>query len=85
MARQGARAIPSTGKQPSGDGVDDQWRAAKALAAMPLALPRLESDAIAPAVVFLASDASAVIPGTSLAVTGSDSADVTARRERECI
>ena len=74
-----AQVIEVGGKQPSGDEARDEATAARALAAkLPAGVAWLEPDAIAPAVVFLASDAAAMISGTSLAVTGGDSANVTA-------
>lgn len=74
-----AQAIEAGGKTPSGDEAKDEAAAAEALAAkLPLGVPWLEPDAIAPAVVFLASDAARMVSGTSLAVTGGDSANVTA-------
>ena len=74
-----AQALAVGGKQPTGDQAEDEQTAAQALAAKtPLGLPWLEPDSIAPAVVFLASDAAAMVSGTSLAVTGGDSANVTA-------
>lgn len=44
----------------------------------PLGVPWLEPEDVAPAVVFLASDAARMVSGTSFAVTGGDSARVTA-------
>ncbi|WP_415296101.1 SDR family oxidoreductase [Cellulosimicrobium sp. SJTW-1] len=41
-------------------------------------MPWLAPDDVAPAVVFLASPEASMISGTSLAVTGGDSANVTA-------
>ena len=74
-----AQAIAVGGKQPSGDPAKDEATATQALAAkLPAGVPWLEPDAVAPAVVFLASDAAAMISGTSLAVTGGDSGNVTA-------
>lgn len=74
-----AQAIETGGKQPSGDEAKDEKAAAQALAGkLPLGLPWLAPDSVAPAVVFLASDAAAMVSGTSLAVTGGDSANVTA-------
>lgn len=74
-----AQAIESSGKTPTGDEAKDERSAAQGLAAkLPLGVPWLEPDQIAPAVVFLASDAAATISGTSLAITGGDSANVTA-------
>ncbi len=74
-----AQAIEVGGKQPTGNPARDEATAAQALAAkLPARVPWLEPDAIAPAVVFLASEAAAMISGTSLAITGGDSANVTA-------
>ena len=73
------QAIAVSGKQPTGNQVDDEQTVAQSLAAkLPLGLPWLEPGSIAPAVVFLASDAAALVSGTSLAVTGGDSTNVTA-------
>jgi NAD(P)-dependent dehydrogenase (short-subunit alcohol dehydrogenase family) len=67
------------GGTPTGDEREDEKTAAHGLASkLPLRLPWLDPDAVAPAVVFLASDASAMVSGTSLAVTGGDSANITA-------
>jgi NAD(P)-dependent dehydrogenase (short-subunit alcohol dehydrogenase family) len=74
-----AQAIEASGKRPSGNEGDDEKAAAHSLAAkLPLRLPWLSSGLVAPAVVFLASDAAAMVSGTSLAVTGGDSANLTA-------
>lgn len=74
-----AQAIRVGGGTPSGDEEADEQKAAEGLAAkLPLRVPWLEPDAVAPAVVFLASAAGAMVSGTSLAVTGGDSANVTA-------
>lgn len=74
-----AQAIKSGGKQPTGDEAKDEKTAAEALAAkLPLGVPWLEPDAMAPAIVFLASEGASMVSGTSLAVTGGDSANMTA-------
>ena len=74
-----AQAIQSSGKTPTGDPAKDEKTAAEGLSSkLPARLPWIEPDAVAPAVVFLASDAAAMVSGTSLAVTGGDSANVTA-------
>lgn len=70
-----AEAIETGGNQLSGDEATDGPLAG---AKLPLGVPWLEPDAIAPALVFLASDAARMISGTSLAVTGGDSANLTA-------
>ena len=70
-----AQAIEEGGKQPTGDSGEDEGEAIKALKAKtPLGVPWIEPDLVAPAVVFLASDAASMISGTSLAITGGDSA-----------
>ncbi len=70
-----AQALEEGGKQPTGDLRRDEGEAIKALKAKtPLGVPWIEPDLIAPAVVFLASDAASMISGTSLAITGGDSA-----------
>lgn len=74
-----AKAIKSGGKQPTGDEAKDEKTAAEALAAkLPLGVPWLEPDAMAPAFVFLASEGASMVSGSSLASTGGDSAKVTA-------
>ncbi|MBE7217247.1 MAG: SDR family NAD(P)-dependent oxidoreductase [Caulobacteraceae bacterium] len=74
-----AEAIQSSGKDPSGDEAKDEATAVEGLASkLPMRKPWLEPDVIGPAVVFLASDAAAMISGASLAVTGGDSANLTA-------
>lgn len=74
-----AQSIESSGKQPTGNEAQDEAAAAKALAAkLPLGVPWLDPAWLAPAVVFLASEGAAWVSGTSLAVTGGDSANVTA-------
>ena len=73
------QAIQSSGKEPTGEREADEKTAAEGLKSkLPARLPWIEPDAVAPAVVFLASDAAAMVSGTSLAVTGGDSANVTA-------
>ncbi|MFD8674131.1 hypothetical protein ACFV1A_13735 [Streptomyces seoulensis] len=44
----------------------------------PLGVPWIGSDAVAPAVVYLASDAARMVSGTALSVTGCDGARLTA-------
>jgi len=73
-----AQAIQAGGKEPTGDATLDEKTAARALAAkLPLGVPWIEPAAMGAAVVFLASEGAAMISGTSLAVTGGDSANVT--------
>jgi NAD(P)-dependent dehydrogenase (short-subunit alcohol dehydrogenase family) len=74
-----AQAISESGGRPSGDSAEDERSAVAALTAKtPLGVPWLSPEDVAPAVVFLASDAARMVSGTSFAVTGGDSAHVTA-------
>jgi NAD(P)-dependent dehydrogenase (short-subunit alcohol dehydrogenase family) len=74
-----AQAIDEGGGEPSGDPAEDERSAAAALTAKtPLGVPWIDPDDVAPVVVFLASDAARMVSGTSYAVTGGDSAHVTA-------
>lgn len=74
-----AQMIQVGGNAPSYDPAKDETAAAEGFAAkLPLGLPWLPPESIAPAVVFLASDAAALVSGTSVAVTGGDSANITA-------
>ncbi|MCR1983373.1 SDR family oxidoreductase [Cellulosimicrobium cellulans] len=74
-----AQALESSGASPTGDVVRDERAAAAGLASkLPLGVPWLAPEDVAPAVVFLASPEASMISGTSLAVTGGDSANVTA-------
>lgn len=74
-----AQLLAEGGTEATGDTAKDEAAAAKAFAAkLPARVPWLEPDDLGPAVVFLASDAARMVSGTSLAVTGGDSARVTA-------
>jgi NAD(P)-dependent dehydrogenase (short-subunit alcohol dehydrogenase family) len=74
-----AQAIESGGKEPSGEEEKDEAAAKSSLTAKsPLGVPWIDPADVAPAVVFLASDAAHMVSGTSLAVTAGDSANVTA-------
>ena len=71
-----AQAIQVSGKEPSGDVKRDEAEARKALLKKtPLGVPWLEPEAIAPAVVFLASDEAAMVSGATFDITGGDSAN----------
>jgi len=71
--------LQAAAKVPSYDEAKDEKAAAEGFASkLPLGLPWLPPEDIAPAVVFLASDAAALVSGTSIAVTGGDSANITA-------
>ena len=74
-----AQALQVGGKSPSGNEAEDEEAAKAALAGKsPLGVPWIDPDDVAPAVVFLASDAARMVSGTSYAVTAGDSANVTA-------
>ncbi|MET8816283.1 SDR family NAD(P)-dependent oxidoreductase [Streptomyces sp. NPDC004549] len=74
-----AQAIADGGGTPSGEVAKDERTAASAPAGkLPLGVPWIEPDDVAPAVVYLASDAARMVSGTALSVTGGDSARVTA-------
>jgi NAD(P)-dependent dehydrogenase (short-subunit alcohol dehydrogenase family) len=74
-----AQALQVGGKEPTGDAAKDEEIAKAALTAKsPAGVPWISPDDVAPAVVFLASDAARMVSGTSLAVTGGDSANLTA-------
>src|ERR1700687_112944 len=74
-----AQAIQDAGLTPSGDPAQDERAAVELLKKKtPLGVPWIESEDVAPLVVFLASDQARMVSGTSLSVTGGDSARVTA-------
>lgn len=71
-----AQALEVGGGQPTGDERTDEAAAMKVLTEKsPLGVPWIEPEAIAPAVVFLASDAAAMVSGATYDVTGGDSAN----------
>lgn len=71
-----AQALEAGGQKPTGDEQQDEAAAEKALTKKtPLGVPWLPPEAIAPIVVFLASDAAALISGATFDVTGGDSAN----------
>lgn len=70
-----AQALQEGGKKPIGDAKKDEAQAKKVLLnKTPLGVPWIEPAAVAPTVVFLASDAAAMISGATFDVTGGDSA-----------
>ncbi len=71
-----AQALEKSGKVPTGDATKDEKAAEEALTkSNPLRLPWIDPSAVAPVVVFLASDAGAMISGAEFAVTAGDSAN----------
>lgn len=74
-----AQAIADGGRKPSGDVARDEETAESMLTAKaPLGVPWIEPEDIAPMVVFLASEEARMVSGASFAVTGGNSARVTA-------
>jgi NAD(P)-dependent dehydrogenase (short-subunit alcohol dehydrogenase family) len=74
-----AQIIRTGGNEPSGDVEQDEQTAADAQRKkLPLGVPWVEPEDVAPLVVFLASDAARMVSGTSFAATGGDSANITA-------
>jgi NAD(P)-dependent dehydrogenase (short-subunit alcohol dehydrogenase family) len=74
-----AQAIAEAGGTPTGDPAQDERTAIELLKKKtPLGVPWLEPKDVAPLIVFLASDEARMVSGTSFAVTGGDSAHVTA-------
>jgi NAD(P)-dependent dehydrogenase (short-subunit alcohol dehydrogenase family) len=73
-----AQIIRTGGHEPTGDVAEDEVTAANAQRAkLPLGVPWVEPEDIAPLVVFLASEEARMVSGTSFAATGGDSANVT--------
>jgi NAD(P)-dependent dehydrogenase (short-subunit alcohol dehydrogenase family) len=74
-----AQIIRSGGNEPTGDVARDEQTAAEAQRAkLPLGVPWVEPEDVAPLVVFLASEGARMVTGTSFAATGGDSANITA-------
>lgn len=74
-----AQIIEAGGKEPTGDAEKDERTAAAAQQSkLPLGVPWLQPEDVAPLVVFLASEGARMVSGTSFAATGGDSANVTA-------
>ena len=70
------QALEVAGKEPTGDVEKDEAAAEKVLLNKTrLGVPWIKPESIAPMVVFLASDAAAMISGATLDVTGGDSAN----------
>jgi NAD(P)-dependent dehydrogenase (short-subunit alcohol dehydrogenase family) len=74
-----AQALQIAGKTPSGNREQDEAEAKKSLQTKsPVGVPWIEPEDIAPAVVFLASEAARMVSGATYDVTGGDSANNTA-------
>lgn len=74
-----AQMIRTGGSEPTGDLEQDEQTAADSQRAkLPLGVPWVEPEDVAPLVVFLASEEAKMVSGTSFAATGGDSANVTA-------
>ena len=71
--------IRTGGNEPTGDPAKDEQPAAAAQQKrLPLGVPWIEPEDVASLVVFLASEEARMVSGTSFAVTGGDSANITA-------
>ncbi len=74
-----AQALQVSGKKPTGDEKNDEKAAREALAkSSPMNVPWIDPNAVAPIVVFLASDAARMVSGSTYEVTAGDSAKITA-------
>ncbi|ORA26026.1 SDR family NAD(P)-dependent oxidoreductase [Mycobacterium aquaticum] len=74
-----AQIIRSGGNEPTGDvQKDEQTAAAAQCKKLPLGVPWVEPEDVAPLVVFLASEEARMVTGTSFAATAGDSANITA-------
>lgn len=74
-----AQIIRTGGHEPTGDVTKDEQTAADAQRAkLPLGVPWVEPQDVAPLVVFLASAGARMVTGTSFAATAGDSANITA-------
>ncbi len=71
-----AQALEAAGKTPTGDIRKDEEEAKKTLKAKsPLNIPWIDPEDVAPAVVFLASNAARMVSGATYDITGGDSAN----------
>ena len=74
-----AQLIRTGGNEPTGNATDDEATAVAAQRRkLPLGVPWVEPQDVAPLVVFLASEGARMVSGTSFAATGGDSANITA-------
>lgn len=69
-----AQALQISGKTPTGDAAKDEQAAREGLTkSSPLGVPFIDPDAVAPIVVFLASEGAAMVSGSCYEVTAGDS------------
>ena len=69
-----AQAIAIGGKKATGNAVEDEGTARQSLSKQsPLGVPWIDPSAVAPVVVFLASDAASMVSGSTYEVTAGDS------------
>jgi NAD(P)-dependent dehydrogenase (short-subunit alcohol dehydrogenase family) len=73
-----AQALQDAGRTPAGSAPDEEEARRILAARTPLGVPWIEPNDVAPVVVFLASDAARMVSGATYAVTGGDSAHITA-------
>jgi NAD(P)-dependent dehydrogenase (short-subunit alcohol dehydrogenase family) len=73
-----AQALQDSGRSPTGSAADEVEARAILAAKTPLGVPWIDVDAVAPVVVFLASDAAQMVSGATYDVTAGDSARNTA-------
>jgi NAD(P)-dependent dehydrogenase (short-subunit alcohol dehydrogenase family) len=66
--------LQQAGQTPLGPGADERRARDILLAKTPLRVLWIEPEAVAPAVVFLASDVTSMVSGATYDVTGGDSA-----------
>jgi NAD(P)-dependent dehydrogenase (short-subunit alcohol dehydrogenase family) len=69
-----AQALQEAGQKPTGSQADEEKARRVLVAKTPLGVPWIEPEDVAPAVVFLASDAARMVSGATYDVTGGDSA-----------
>lgn len=74
-----SQILQTAGKSSTGDATEDERNAATVqLQKLPLGVPWIEPEDVAPIVVFLASEEAKMVSGTSFSVTGGDSANLNA-------
>ena len=74
-----AQIVRTGGNEPTGDVEEDEQTAASTQRRkLPLGVPWVAPEDVAPLVVFLASEEARMVSGSSFAVTGGDSANITA-------